>query len=122
MYQSITLIGNLGDKPTMRYTPSGKAVTSFSMAISERKDQPAIWFKVSCWEKLAELTDQYLDKGSKIMVVGKMELPRPYTNKAGEPACSLEVTAREIKFLDSRKGGDNEANATPVADDGSIPF
>jgi len=119
MYQSIILIGNLGDKPEMRLTPTGKAVTKFSLAVSERKDQ-TVWFRVSCWEKLAELADQYLDKGKKVMVIGKMETPRPYTNRAGEMACSLEVTAREIKFLSPNTGSNENAPADTVEE--SVPF
>lgn len=121
MFQNIILIGNLGSKPEMRYTPGGKAVASFSLAVSERKDE-TVWFRVSCWEKTAENVSQYLDKGSKVMVSGKMQEARAFTDKQGNQRASLEVTAREVKFLSG--GKDSEATGQNVAteDVEAIPF
>ncbi len=71
MYQQLTLIGNLGNDPEMRYTPSGVAVTSFSLAVSRswtgkdgQRQEKTIWFRVSAWDKLAETASQYLDQGA----------------------------------------------------------
>ncbi len=138
MYQKVILIGNLGDNPTMRYTPAGKAVTSFSLAVSKKwttpdgeKREKTLWVRVSAWEKLAELANQYLTKGRQCMVEGELEQPSAYTNKAGEPAASLEVTAKEIRFLGSVADNSEAATAQRVAEkvkgrvaaeDDSIPF
>ncbi len=107
-YQKVILIGNLGADPEMRYTPGGKAVTSFSLAISKKwttpdgeKREKTLWVRVAAWDKLAELANQYLTKGRQCMVEGELEPANAYTNKAGEPAASIEITAREIRFLGS---------------------
>ena len=82
MYQQITLIGNLGRDPEMRYTPTGLPVTSFTMAVSRnwvgqdgQRQEKTIWFRVTAWRKLAETASQYLRKGSKVLVVGELEDP-----------------------------------------------
>jgi single-strand DNA-binding protein len=124
MYQSITLIGNLGNDPEMRYTPSGVPVASFNLAVNkshtsedgQRRDETT-WFKVTAWRKQAETVSQYLAKGRQVMVVGEVKASA-YNNKAGQPAASLEVTAQTIKFLGGRDGhaaNGHEAPGAPVA-------
>ncbi len=109
MYQQITLIGNLGRDPEMRYTPTGVAVTNFSVAVSRRwvgqdgqQQEKTLWFRVNAWNKLAETAAQYLTKGSKVLVVGEVEEPNTYIDREGQPRASLEVRALNIKFLSSR--------------------
>lgn len=104
MYQQIILIGNLGNDPEMRYTPGGKAVASFSLAVNSRKDH-TVWFRVSMWEKQAEIVSQYLTKGSKVMVIGEIEEARPWTDRDGNQRASLEVTGRTIKFFGGNSNG-----------------
>ena len=139
MYQQITLVGNLGNDPEMRYTGSGVPVTSFSLAVNrtwvnqegERQDKTT-WFRVTAWRKLAETTSQYLTKGRQVLVIGEVEEPSTWTDRDGNHRASLEVTAQNIKFIGSRAdaemgsggqaapamaGGDGEA----VSDD-EIPF
>ena len=106
MYQQITLIGNLGRDPEMRYTPTGVAVTNFSVAVSRRwvgqdgqQQEKTLWFRVNAWNKLAETAAQYLTKGSKVLVVGELEDPNTYIDREGQPRASLEVRALTIKFL-----------------------
>jgi single-strand DNA-binding protein len=118
MFNQVTLVGNLGDAPTMRYTPSGVAVTSFPLAVNEtwvnasgEKQTKTIWLRVSCWRKQAETVSQYLTKGSKVLVIGQIDQVRAYANKDGTPGASLEITANTVKFLDSK--GDREAGAQP---------
>lgn len=121
MYQQITLIGNLGRDPEMRYTPSGLPVTDFSIAVSrvivgqdgQRQDK-TIWFRVTAWRKLAETASQYLTKGSKVLVVGELEEPYAYVDKEGKPRASLQVTANNIRFLSTR----GETGAVPVGANG----
>ena len=137
MYQQLTLIGNLGRDPEMRYTPTGVAVTSFSLAVSKRwvgqdgqQQEKTLWFRVSAWNKLAETASQYLTKGSKVLVVGELEDPNAYIDREGHPRASLEVRAITIKFLSSRgEGVDSHAsqgNAAPAGgpamSDEDIPF
>lgn len=109
MYQQITLVGNLGNDPEMRYTASGVPVTGFSLAVNrtwvnqegERQDKTT-WFRVTAWRKLAETTSQYLSKGRQVLVIGEVEDPSTWTDRDGNQRASLEVTATTIKFIGSR--------------------
>ena len=126
-YHTTILVGNLGRDPEMRYTPSGQAVTSFSVAVSEaytsangEKIKKTIWFRVSAWGKQAETCNQYLKKGSKVLVEGRISAdpatggPKIFTRQDGTSGSSFEITATIVRFLSSR--GDNEGG--PVAGGG----
>ena len=122
MYQQITLIGNLGRDPEMRYTPTGVPVTSFTMAVSRNwvgqdgpRQEKTTWFRVTAWRKLAETASQYLTKGSKVLVVGEVEDPNAYIDREGQARASLEVTAQTIRFLSTR----GEAGSAPVGAGGA---
>lgn len=112
MYQQITLVGNLGNDPEMRYTPSGVPVASFSLAVNrswtgqdgQRQDKTT-WFRISVWNKQAEIVSQYLTKGRQVLVVGEMEEARAFTDRDGNLRASLEVRANSVRFLGQR--GDN---------------
>ena len=128
-YQQTMIIGNVGRDVELRYTQSGVAVASFSVAVTERwtqdgeKREKTNWYKVSAWRQLAEICNQYVNKGMQVMVVGNVEA-RGYTNNAGEPAASLELTARDIQFLGSR-GDSNHGDGGNYQSDGTesqIPF
>lgn len=137
MYQQITLVGNLGRDPEMRYTPSGLPVTDFSVAVSKsitgqdgQRQEKTIWFRVTAWRKQAELVSQYLTKGSKVLVVGELEEPYAYVDKEGKPRASLQVTATNIRFLSAKgesamavpAGGGAHAGEGPELRDEDIPF
>ena len=143
MYHKIILVGNLGRDPEMRITPSGTAVTNFSMATSERwtgqDGQPqerTIWWRVSVFGKSGEACNEYLKKGSKVLVEGRMTAdpktgnPRLWQGQDGQTRSSFEVTALAVKFLSSRAetggaasagGGAGMMDAEP-ADETEIPF
>ena len=79
MYHTLIIVGNLGKDPEMRYPPSGQAVTSFSVATSRQytsgsgeQVKETIWFRVSTWGKTAEVCNQYLKKGSKVLIEGRL--------------------------------------------------
>lgn len=130
MYHTIVIVGNVGRDPEMRYTPSGSAVTSFSVAVSdgfgERKK--TIWFRVSAWEKLAETCNNYLKKGSKVLIEGRLNAtdtgnPRTYNRQDGTTAASFEVTANVVRFLSSRSESDESEDLIGGLDpDTEIPF
>ncbi|MCG3209115.1 MAG: Single-stranded DNA-binding protein [Anaerolineae bacterium] len=118
MYQKLTIVGNLGRDPELRYTPSGQAVCNFSVATSRRwsdnqgnLQEETVWFRVSTWGKLAETCNQYLSKGRQVLVEGRMTVdkesggPRVWQAQDGSWRASYEVTALEVKFLGTR--GDN---------------
>lgn len=127
-FQQTIIIGNVGRDPELRYTQSGAAVCSFSVAVTERwtdrqtneKREKVNWYKVSAWRGLAETVNQYVHKGMQIMVVGNVEA-RGYLNNNGEPAASLELTARDIQFLGSRGEGGNSGGQRDNEDDFSPP-
>lgn len=127
-YQKIIITGNLGRDPEMRYTPSGQAVTSFSVAVNEsytngngERVKRTIWFRVSAWGKQAEVCNQYLKKGQQVLVDGRMTAdpatggPRIWTKQDGSAGASFEVTASTVRFLSSR--GDGESGG-PVSGGG----
>jgi single-strand DNA-binding protein len=109
----------------MRYTPSGKAVTNFSVAVNTRwtnsdgePGERVTWYKVACWGKLAEVTNQYLAKGRKVMVVASRIEAEAYIDNEGQPRAALKVTADTVKFLDSN----GSQSAEPVEETEAIPF
>ena len=107
MFQKTIIVGNLGQDPEMRYTPSGKAVTNFTVAVNRKwtnqsgeQQEKTTWFRVAAWDKLAELCNQYLSKGRLVLVEGEVEA-NAYTSQEGEARASLELTARNVRFLGS---------------------
>ena len=129
MHQQILLVGNLGGDPELRYTQDGTPVTSFRVATNRRwraqdgtTQEKTVWFRVSAWRRLAETCDQYLTKGQRVLVVGEMEEPSTWTDQEGNTRASLEVQARNVRFLSTRE----EAQAlSPGPDQGEgedIPF
>lgn len=138
MYQQITLVGNLGTDPEMRYTTSGVPVASFSLAVNKtwtnqegQRQDKTTWFRVTTWRKQAEIVSQYLTKGRQVLVIGEVEDARPWTDRDGNMRASLEVTAQLVKFMGSRNdpvGGSDgsfdsaESGAGESVSDEEIPF
>jgi single-strand DNA-binding protein len=131
MYHTIIIVGNVGRDPEMRYTPSGQAVTSFSVASNRRytssngeQVNETIWFRISAWGKQAEICNQYLKKGSKVLVEGRLTPdkntggPRIWQKQDGSSASSFEVTAGTVRFLSTR--GESDAAAAPSTDAGDM--
>jgi len=133
----VTLIGNLGGDPEMRYTPTGRAFTSFSVACNrtytpadgERREETE-WSRVTAWGRLGEVCSQYLHKGSKAYIEGRLS-SRSWEGADGQKRFSLEVTANDVQILDARGRGDGTDGPTGVGmgmghdepnDLDSIPF
>lgn len=113
MYQKTVVVGYLGRDPEMRYTPSGQAVTNFSVATTRKwtgqdgqPQEKTTWFRVAAWGKLAELCNQYLSKGRLVLVEGDIDASA-YTGQDGQPRAGLELTARNVQFL----GGANQSGS-----------
>ena len=139
MYQKIIIIGNLGRDPEMRYTPSGQAVTNFSVATNRRytgsdgqQIDETIWFRVSVWGRQAETCNQYLRQGSRVLVEGRLTAdpatggPKIWTRQDGTPGASYEISAGVVRFLSTRQEdqsyqGASGGPADPQMDD-EIPF
>jgi single-strand DNA-binding protein len=141
MYHTLIIVGNVGKDPEMRFTPSGQAVTSFSVATNRQyttgngeQVKETIWFRVTTWGKQAEVCNQYVKKGMKVLVEGRLTPdkatggPRIWQKADGSSGASFEVTAGTVRFLSSRGEGGGEAQMAggmehaelPAEDD--IPF
>ena len=112
----VFLLGNLGKDPEIRTTQSGKMVTSFSLGVQEGfgDRRTTSWHNIVCWEKLAESAGNYLDKGSKVLVEGKIT-SRSYEGKDGQKRYVTEIIASHLEFL-SKKA------VQPPADDPASQF
>lgn len=104
----VILVGNLGSDPEMRYTPNGKAVTSFNVATNRRyttsggeSKEETDWFRVSVWGKQAEQCNQFLSKGKQVYVEGRLHA-RSWEGQDGQTRTSLEVNAERVLFLGRR--------------------
>ena len=112
----VILVGNLGQKPDMKYTQSNTAVANLSLATSESwkdKDSGDLktkteWHRVVYFGKLAEIAEQWLDKGSKVYVEGKLQT-RKWQDQAGNDRYTTEVLGQELTMLDSR--GDSSGSS-----------
>ena len=119
----VILVGNLGQKPDMKYTQSNTAVANLSLATSESwkdKDSGDLktkteWHRVVYFGKLAEIAEQYLDKGSKVYVEGKLQT-RKWQDQAGNDRYTTEVLGQELTMLDSR--GDSSGSSFENNDSG----
>lgn len=101
----VILIGRLGQDPELKYTPSGTAVTNFSLATSEswtdkagQKQDRTEWHRVVVWGKLAELCNQYLAKGRQAFVEGALQT-RSWDGKDGQKRYTTEINAKSVQFL-----------------------
>lgn len=139
MYQKLTIVGNLGQDPEMRYTPDGTPVTNFSVATNRRwtnqdgsQGEETVWFRITAWRRLAEVCNEYLEKGRQVLVEGRLRPdretggPRVWTGRDGQPRASFEVTAMTVKFLGRGAAAPGEPAAEipeePPEEEEEIPF
>lgn len=132
----VMIIGHLGRDPEMRYTPSGRPVTTFTVAVSRswntvdgERHTETEWFNIVAWSNLAEICKQYLYKGQQVFIEGRLQTRR-WEDKEGQKHTSVEVVANEMMMLGDRRennaqtqetesGGDQ---AEPVVDEDEFPF
>ncbi len=136
----VILIGNLGSDPELKYTPSGAAVTNFNVATNEvwndkdgNKQERTEWHRVVLWRKLAEIAGEYLKKGSKVYLEGRLQT-RSWEDKDGVKRYTTEVVADNMTMLDAKGEGGSSSGASsapppseapPAADSGAeddLPF
>ena len=146
MLHKVTIIGFVGQDPTMRYTPDGTPVTNFSVATRQvvSKDRspncPAgwkeslngqnweltTWWRVAAWRKLAEAINQYAHSGMQLYIEGELrgeakdgtQTPRIWTGNDGESRAAYELNARVVKFLGKREGNGNGGTPTQAPPEG----
>lgn len=111
MLNNMTLIGRLGQDPTLNETGTGKKVTNFSVATTTYSgaQKHTDWFKVTAWEKTAEACAQYLKKGSLVYVDGPVTIEE-YKTSNGDQRQNLAVTARNVKFLDPKNKNETDTD------------
>lgn len=137
MYQRITIVGNLGRDPEMRFTPNGQAVTNFSVAANRQytasngeRVKETTWFRISVWGKQAESVNKFLRRGSRVLVEGRLIPdsstggPRVYQRQDGSYGASFEVHANRVIFLSSRAEDEEyaEEEQEDMEEAGDIPF
>ena len=120
----VMIIGHLGRDPEMRYTPSGKPVTTITLATSRswntvdgERHSETEWFNIVAWGNLAEICKQYLNKGQQIYVEGRLQ-SRRWDDKDGNKHSSVEVVANEMMMLGDRRdsGSGTNQNTNSVVD------
>jgi single-strand DNA-binding protein len=114
----VQIIGHLGKEPEMRYTPSGKPVTTFSVAVSRswnsadgERHSETEWFNVVAWGNLAEICKQYLTKGQQVYIEGRLQTRR-WDDKEGAKHTSVELVANEMMMLGDRKDHNNSQSSS----------
>jgi single-strand DNA-binding protein len=124
----VMIIGRLGRDPEMRYTPSGRPVTTFSVATTrkwstsngERRTETE-WFNVVAWSNLAEICNQYLVKGQQVYIEGRLQT-RHWEDEEGKHHSSVEVVANEMIMLGNRQPSENESDKDDEVEEDEFPF
>jgi single-strand DNA-binding protein len=122
-FNNITLVGNLGRDPELRYTPSGTPVCQFTMATNDRVkkggdwEKHTTWFRVTVFGKQAEACSQYLSKGRQVYVQGRLRIEE-WEDRDGKKRFTAEVTGETVQFLGER----NEREMLEKQDHDDIPF
>jgi single-strand DNA-binding protein len=138
-YNKAILVGRLGKDPEVKFTSSGKAVANFSLATDEswkgqdgERKKKTSWHRIVVWSKQAEIAQQYLKKGSLVLVEGKIDY-REWTDREGKRQVSTEIVCENFRMLGKQEtsapslreefanAGVQVAAATPISDE-DIPF
>lgn len=110
----VILMGRLTRDPESRTTPSGKTVTTFSIAVDRLgSDDGADFFEITAWEKLGDLVSQYLTKGRRALVQGRLRQDSWDDKETGKKRSSVNVVATDVTFLDSAGSSSNSAEEKP---------
>jgi single-strand DNA-binding protein len=126
MINKVILIGNLGDAPEVRFTQDGTPAASFTVATTERwKDksgqaqEKTEWHKVVAWKRLAEICGEYLSKGSRVYIEGKLQT-RKWQDKNGQDRYTTEIVANVMKMLSPRAQGGSSGGYPVGGDDPGV--
>jgi single-strand DNA-binding protein len=117
----VQIIGHLGKDPEMRYTPSGKPVTTFTAAVSRswnsadgERHSETEWFNIVAWGNLAEICKQYLTKGQQVYIEGRLQTRR-WDDKEGLKHTNVEIVANEMMMLGDRRDHNNTQSSSETA-------
>ena len=126
----VIIIGHLGRDVEMRYTQTGKAVASFSVATSEQwtgkdgqKETKTEWHKIIAWGRLGEVCGEYLKKGSQVYLEGKLQT-RQWDDKEGNKRSTTEIVAQQMQMLERKERSTDDGSHTnsSIPDEEEIPF
>jgi single-strand DNA-binding protein len=124
----VMIIGRLGRDPEMRYTPSGRPVTTFTIATSRswntsegEKRTETEWFNIVAWGSLAEICKQYLNKGQQIYVEGRLQT-RQWEDSEGVKHSSTEIVANEMIMLGERRDANHSSMDFEAGEEDEFPF
>lgn len=127
MINKVILIGNLGADPEIRYTQSGTPVVNFTIATTERwkdkegqQQEQTEWHRIVAWRRLAEICGEYLSKGSRVYIEGKLQT-RKWQDQSGNDRYTTEVIANEMKMLTPRGAGTGEGAGANDGGYGDFP-
>jgi single-strand DNA-binding protein len=122
------IIGNLGQDPEMRYTPSGRPLTKFRAATNRswtgedgKKQTETEWFNVVAWGKLAEICNQYLTMGQKVYIEGRLHT-RHWTDDDGNHRSATEIVAQEMIMLEGKSSRESDSTPEPETGEDEFPF
>ena len=124
----VILVGNVGQDPEVKYTPSGVPVARLSVATNERfKDKNdqwqdrTEWHSIMAWQRLAEIVGEYVRKGTKLYIEGKLQTTSWQDRQSGEKKYRTEIVARDVILLSSRENGEKGAAETLNEESGPVP-
>ena len=131
MINTVTIVGNLGNDPEIRYTAQGVPVANFNIAVNEnykdkegKKVKKTHWFKVTAFQRLAEIVAEYCTKGSKVGVRGQLQ-QRTWQDSEGMNRSIVEIRARELELLSGKNDNQTvQEGELPLAaaEDDDVPF
>jgi single-strand DNA-binding protein len=130
----VMIIGHLGKDPEMRYTPAGRPVTTFTVAVSRtwnsadgERHAETEWFSIVAWGNLAEICKQYLTKGQQVYIEGRLQT-RHWDDKEGQKHTSIEIVTNEMMMLGERRDANpnqesvHPEDGEPIANEDEFPF
>jgi len=121
MYAKTVIIGNLGDDPKVKYTPDGRNLAEFDVAVSRKTkdgEEHTTWYAVTAWAKLGESCAKYLAKGRLVLAEGEVSASA-WVGQDGKAKAKLQLTARDVRFL----GGKEHAEQMALGgEEGELPF
>ena len=130
----VMIIGHLGKDPEMRYTPAGRPVTTFTVAVSRtwnsadgERHAETEWFSIVAWGNLAEICKQYLTKGQQVYIEGRLQT-RHWDDKEGQKHTSIEIVTNEMMMLGERRDANpnqesqHSEESEPIANEDEFPF
>jgi len=126
MVNKVILIGNLGADPEVRYTQNGTAVANFRIATTEtwkkdgEKEEQTEWHRIVTFARLAEICGEYLSKGSKVYIEGRIQT-RKWEDRDGNPRYTTEIVAREMKMLSPRGAGEGSQTSSFREEEPPLP-